>query len=375
MKRLISVFTLLIILGLGTKVMAQTEDTTLPSDVANVRVTPGPESLELEWDPAVDDTEVTAYKVYYGTRSVTADAGYYQHEVETEGPVTTYTLEDLIAGKEYFLAVTALDAAQNESKTYGAEVSATPEVDESKVEDETEPVAVIITDVTSGPAPIEVAFDGTASSYEDGEIIGYAWDFENDGEADSSEAQIIHTFETSGVYESTLTVQTEDDKTSTSKISIVVWEDEGEEVVEEEPAEEEPVTEEDPIEEIAEEIVEVAPVDVIATDVSYLAAEPGYDVTLAWGLPLGSENNAKYIVKINGEEHEVGADKTEYKLFLNGGRAYTATVYAETEEGVRSEGVELNFELPALPGTGPGLLIPFTAALLASAGVMRRKNK
>lgn len=48
------------------------------------------------------------------------------------------------------------------------------------------PVAVATASVTSGPAPLEVTFDGTGSSDPDGDSLEFAWDLDGDGEFDDS---------------------------------------------------------------------------------------------------------------------------------------------------------------------------------------------
>ncbi|WP_433336131.1 PQQ-dependent sugar dehydrogenase [Spirillospora sp. CA-294931] len=62
------------------------------------------------------------------------------------------------------------------------------------------PVAAIRTDVTSGPLPLTVAFDGTTSSDADGNVpLAYAWDLDGDGAYDdSTDGQVSATFQTRG---------------------------------------------------------------------------------------------------------------------------------------------------------------------------------
>jgi uncharacterized repeat protein (TIGR01451 family) len=60
----------------------------------------------------------------------------------------------------------------------------------------------------TGPAPLTVAFDGTASTDPDGDPLTYAWDF-GDGQG-STAASPKHTYMASGRYSAVLTVR--DDK-------------------------------------------------------------------------------------------------------------------------------------------------------------------
>ena len=116
----------LLILG-STVLTAFAADTTTPADVQGLQVTPGDGEVSLTWDPATDDTGVTGYFVYSGLSSVEkAGEGFYTYGSIDAGNVTTYTLDNLSNDVTYFFAITAYDAAGNESEFYSAEVSATP---------------------------------------------------------------------------------------------------------------------------------------------------------------------------------------------------------------------------------------------------------
>jgi len=66
------------------------------------------------------------------------------------------------------------------------------------------PVAVASSNVTAGVAPLEVLFDGSASTDEDGTINSYLWDF-GDGSTGSG-VTATHTYQTDGNFNVTLTV-------------------------------------------------------------------------------------------------------------------------------------------------------------------------
>jgi hypothetical protein len=73
--------------------------------------------LSVVWDPS-GDSDVTGYKVYYGTQS-----GTYTEVVDV-GNNTNYTIPDLVIGTIYYLAVTAYDSYGYES-AYSNEVAYT----------------------------------------------------------------------------------------------------------------------------------------------------------------------------------------------------------------------------------------------------------
>lgn len=125
-RTLLALGSTLLILG-SSVLTAFAADTTTPADVAGLQVTPGDGEVSLTWDPATDDTGVTGYFVYSGLSSVeTAGEGFYTYGSIDAGNVTTYTLDNLSNDITYYFAVTAYDAAGNESEFYSAEVSATP---------------------------------------------------------------------------------------------------------------------------------------------------------------------------------------------------------------------------------------------------------
>jgi probable HAF family extracellular repeat protein len=82
------------------------------------------------------------------------------------------------------------------------------------------PVAEAGADVTSGKAPLLVAFDSTGSTDPDGTITGYSWDF-MDGRF-STEANPSHKFTKAGTYGVTLTVTDDQGATASSIITINV---------------------------------------------------------------------------------------------------------------------------------------------------------
>ncbi|MFD2793073.1 PKD domain-containing protein [Promicromonospora vindobonensis] len=84
------------------------------------------------------------------------------------------------------------------------------------VADGRRPISQFTPDVESGSAPLTVSFDGQASNSPDGLDITYAWDFENDGVVDSTEASPVHTYAERGQYSARLTVTDSDGLTGVS---------------------------------------------------------------------------------------------------------------------------------------------------------------
>ena len=67
------------------------------------------------------------------------------------------------------------------------------------------PTASFTVDVDRGQAPLEVSFDGSASSDPDGNLVAYEWTFGDGGTA--SGVRVTHTYDGAGVFEVELTVR------------------------------------------------------------------------------------------------------------------------------------------------------------------------
>ncbi len=72
-------------------------------------------SLIVQWDPNTE-SDLAGYRVYYGEAS-----GAYSHQIDV-GNVTSCQIHQLTVGKIYFVAVTAYDYWNNESR-FSKEVS------------------------------------------------------------------------------------------------------------------------------------------------------------------------------------------------------------------------------------------------------------
>ena len=76
----------------------------------------------------------------------------------------------------------------------------------------------------SGVAPLTVTFSSAGSSDPDAgdSIAGYAWDFQNDGTVDSTEANPTFTYTQTGVYDARLTVTDETGRTGVATAVVTV---------------------------------------------------------------------------------------------------------------------------------------------------------
>lgn len=82
------------------------------------------------------------------------------------------------------------------------------------------PVARIDTDVTSGALPLTVNFSAARSNDPDGGDITYAWDFDNDGDIDSTEEEPSFEYTTGGQFSAVLTVTDDEGDTASASVSI-----------------------------------------------------------------------------------------------------------------------------------------------------------
>lgn len=127
---------LLLTVGFGNSVFAQTSDTTPPSDMekAPTIISVGDGQATLQWEVAVDNVGVTGYKIYYGTTSLAdqknnnaSDKKEYDTFKKVDN-INQTSITGLTNNTKYYFALTALDAAGNESEYFSPEADATPQV-------------------------------------------------------------------------------------------------------------------------------------------------------------------------------------------------------------------------------------------------------
>lgn len=84
------------------------------------------------------------------------------------------------------------------------------------------PVARLRAQPTSGPAPLSVAFDASASYDPDGQIVLYRWSFGDGGSREAREAFTQYTYSREGTFTAVLTVVDNRGATATAQVTITV---------------------------------------------------------------------------------------------------------------------------------------------------------
>ena len=84
------------------------------------------------------------------------------------------------------------------------------------------PVVSLSATPTSGPGPLVVDFDATATDADPGDALSYAWDFDGNGTTDSTEEDPTHTYSTTGVFVAKLTVTDSNGLTGSANTTITV---------------------------------------------------------------------------------------------------------------------------------------------------------
>lgn len=136
--------------------------------------------------------------------------GMYDSSSGDTAELSSYKLIDLVNGG---IETVCYDVPQfaDASQAYAY-------VDYYYDDDNIRPEAVAAADPVSGQAPLEVEFDGTASSDSDGTIVSWNWNF---GDGASSSGDIVtHTYSNAGTYTATLTVT--DDMGGTDSDTVMI---------------------------------------------------------------------------------------------------------------------------------------------------------
>jgi len=101
---------------------SSTTPNTPPSNVSGILTYAGDRKVTLVWDAASDaETYVQHYRIYYGT-----DPRNLNQIVDTKDASTTWYIPNLVNGKEYYFAVSAVDSQALESTGMSEVVSGIP---------------------------------------------------------------------------------------------------------------------------------------------------------------------------------------------------------------------------------------------------------
>lgn len=83
-------------------------------------------------------------------------------------------------------------------------------------------VAILESDVSNGEVPLTVAFDASASTYKEGNIVSYEIDFGDNSKLYVGDATVTYKYNAVGTYTVTLTVIGDDGEQATDTMQIVV---------------------------------------------------------------------------------------------------------------------------------------------------------
>ncbi|MCC6643778.1 PKD domain-containing protein, partial [Candidatus Peregrinibacteria bacterium] len=111
----------------------------------------------------------------------------------------------------YNASLTAIDAAGNESSAILVIKVAAQDL-----------TARVIADKVEGNAPLTVTFDASSSTYPDGQITSYEWDFGDGSAKQIGAAQISYKYEAIGTFTAKVLAKSSDGKTSSADIIINV---------------------------------------------------------------------------------------------------------------------------------------------------------
>lgn len=85
-------------------------------------------------------------------------------------------------------------------------------------------IAILNTDKIDGNVPLTVTFDASASSYVDGSITSYEWDFGDGSSVKLGDASVTHKYTEIGTFTATVTVISSDNTKASDSVAITVRE-------------------------------------------------------------------------------------------------------------------------------------------------------
>ncbi|WP_176371576.1 PKD domain-containing protein [Desulfosediminicola flagellatus] len=189
----------------ASRMATQTITVTEPENIAPVAIfTADPVSgvypLEVNFDASGstdEDGSIVSYAWDYGDGTSGSETNHTYTEDGTYTVILTVTDEDGVSS----MATQTVTVAEPENIA---------------------PVAIFTADPVSGVYPLEVNFDASGSTDEDGSIVSYAWDY-GDG---TSGSETNHTYTEDGTYTVILTVTDEDGASSMATQTVTVAEPE-----------------------------------------------------------------------------------------------------------------------------------------------------
>jgi len=212
-------------------------------------------------------------------------------EIDATAPIAEYIFS---AAGTYRISLTVTDDDGNQDQISLSLAVAAPLEDEPIASATLQPPIADFAYMPASPQPGEIIlFNATPSSDFDGQITGYAWDFEGDGEIDSVAAVVDHVFDAPGYYDVTLTVTDDAGNQDTRVIRLQVGD--AVEIPSEEPPTASPSTLQPPIADFAFAPVEPISGQTIAFDASTSADFDGEIVAYAWDFDEDGETDATAI--------------------------------------------------------------------------------
>ena len=172
-------------------------------------------AIELTWTSGQEE-DLAGFYLYRRSAGETKDNSICVLQKSAEDK-EQYTFEDTtvqsLTGYIYF--VRSIDKYGNSADSNEVMITA-PLI---QVVDTTDPYAYISAN-SRGELGVEMTFSA-ASSYDDTGIVSYKWDFGDGSTADTMEA--VHTYETAGTFEVTLTVADAAENTATVQMNVTIY--------------------------------------------------------------------------------------------------------------------------------------------------------
>jgi len=127
---------------------------------------------------------------------------------DSVGETTSYSFN---TPGNYNVSLVVVDSAGTESKETLLVVAESPGLQ-----------AYLTAEPISGVVPLTVEFDATGSTYADGQIVGFEWDFGDGSPRRSDNGQVTYQYTQIGNFTAEVKVRTNDNKEETAEVLITV---------------------------------------------------------------------------------------------------------------------------------------------------------